>query len=175
MPDEPLSLQQLYAAIEAHIQAAVPGLKYIATMPAPFRHIPLPAILLEVDEFEPGQDRGTGEVTVVVRFTARVVVGAEQPDAQHQAAFVAALLTGLLRQQSWGLDVEFAEFVRASQDWTRPDLDAYVVWAVEWTQPIYLGDIEWPWPDQPPGSLVLRVGPQGAEVPLEEVQPEDLQ
>ena len=31
----------------------------------------------------------------------------------------------------------------------------YTVWLVEWTQQVYLGVEEWPWPDQPPGSLVF--------------------
>lgn len=66
------------------------------------------------------------------------------------AAFSAAQLTVLLRMQTWGIEVEPAKFVRAAQDWTRPELDGYAVWVVEWTQIIYLGEEEWPWPIQPP-------------------------
>nr|BFE89970.1 hypothetical protein GCM10020185_05060 [Pseudomonas brassicacearum subsp. brassicacearum] len=58
-----------------------------------------------------------------------------------------------------GLEVEPAEFVRAAQDWTRPELDGYAVWVVEWTQTIYLGEEEWPWPNQPPGSLLWGFSP----------------
>ena len=47
--------------------------------------------------------------------------------------------------------------MQSLQDWTQPDLDGYTVWLVEWTQQIYLGDEEWPWPDEPPGTLVLDV------------------
>lgn len=170
MCDEPLTLEQLYAAVEAHIREAVPGLAYIATMPDPIRHLPLPAVMIDVAEFEPGADRGTGEVSVVARFEARVIVGPEQLQCQHQAAFAAAQLTSLLRNQSWGLDVEFAEFVRAAQDWTRPELEGYIVWVVEWTQQIYLGEPEWPWPDQRPGTLVFAVGPDGEQIPPEELE-----
>lgn len=159
MGDEALSLDGLYAAIEAHISAAVPGLELVATMPHMLQQLPVPAVVIEVVEFEPGQDRGTGETALVVRFEARVIVAPEQEDCQQQAAFVAAQMTGLLRMQSWGLDVEFAEFVRAAQDWTRPELDGYAVWVVEWTQQIHLGEQEWPWPNQPPGNLVWGFSP----------------
>lgn len=170
MVDEPLTLDRLYAAIEGRIHAAVPGLELVATMPHMLQQLPVPAVVIEVAEFEPGVDRGTGETSLVVRFEARVIVAPEQPDCQQQAAFVAAQLTGLLRMQSWGLEVELAEFVRAAQDWTRPELDGYAVWVVEWTQQLYLGEQEWPWPNQPPGTLVFQVGPDA-----ESVEPEGLQ
>ncbi|MNR55494.1 hypothetical protein D3C85_1758770 [compost metagenome] len=44
------------------------------------------------------------------------------------------------------------------QDWTRPELDGYVVWLVEWTHQLYLGVEEWPWEDEAPGSLVFGLG-----------------
>ena len=34
------------------------------------------------------------------------------------------------------------------------------VWLVEWTQSLRLGDPEWAWEDQPPGSLMLGFDPQ---------------
>lgn len=159
MDDEPFSLDQLYTAIEDHIRQALPDLVYVAMMPDPMTSLPVPAVVLEVAEFEPGTDRGTGETSLIVRFEARVLLGAEMPGCQHQAAYIAAQLTGLLRNQSWGLELELAEFVRAAQDWTRPELDGYVVWVVEWTQQVYLGEQEWPWPDQPPGSIVWGISP----------------
>ena len=53
---------------------------------------------------------------------------------------------------------EPAEFKRSTQDWTRPELDGYTVWLVEWAQTIYLGETEWHWPDEKPGLLVFSVG-----------------
>ncbi|MNG17201.1 hypothetical protein D3C84_1011710 [compost metagenome] len=60
-----------------------------------------------------------------------------------------------------------AEFIQAAQDWTKPELDGYTVWVVEWTQQIYLGHVEWPWPDEPPGTLMISVGHEGQPVPPE--------
>ncbi|WP_406821505.1 hypothetical protein ACJA3S_08655 [Pseudomonas sp. KnCO4] len=160
MDDGPIPLGAVYAAIEEHIKDAIPGLAYVGTMPEGIEVVTPPAVVLELVGFgDADKDPGTGEVAVEARFEARVIVGQEEPNCLHVAAFVAAQLAVLLRMQSWGLPVELAEFVRAERDWSRPDLDSYAVWVVEWNQVIFLGTEEWPWPIQPPGSLVFGFSP----------------
>ncbi len=159
MVDDPIPLAQVYAAMEEHIRQAIPGLQYVGTMPSGIEVVPPPAVVLELAGFENAdKDPGTGEVAVEARFEARVLVPGEEDNCLHVAAFVAAQLTVLLRMQSWGLAVEFAEFVRAERDWSRPELDSFAVWVVEWTQVIYLGEEEWPWPREP-GPLVFAFDP----------------
>lgn len=159
MSEPPFSLDLLYGVIEARIRDAIPGLAFVGTMPDMLAQVDLPAVVLELTELEPGRDPGTGEVGVEARFEARIIVGSEQEQCQQQAAFAAAQLVVLLRMQTWGLEVEQAEFIRAAQDWTRPELESYAVWVVEWTQGIYLGEEEWPWLNQPPGSLMWGFSP----------------
>ncbi|WP_054925456.1 hypothetical protein [Pseudomonas sp. NBRC 111142] len=159
MDDSPIPLAGLYAAMEAHISAAIPGLQLVTAMPDPMQVLALPAVVIELAGWEPGPDPGTGETGVEARFEARVIVGSEVEDALKVAAFVGAQLTVLLRMQTWGLGVENAVFVRAEQDWTRPELDGYAVWVVEWTQIIYLGEEEWPWPNQPASLLMWGFEP----------------
>ncbi|HGM4965913.1 hypothetical protein H4C81_09775 [Pseudomonas monteilii] len=150
MDDGPIPLGAVYTAIEEHIKEAIPGLAYVGTMPEGIEVVTPPAVVLELVGFGGAdKDPGTGEVAVEARFEARVIVGQEEPNCLHVAAFVAAQLAVLLRMQSWGLLVEFAEFVRAERDWSRPELDSFAVWVVEWTQIIYLGEEEWPWPREP--------------------------
>ncbi|MDT9644037.1 hypothetical protein HBO40_00345 [Pseudomonas protegens] len=171
MPDEPFSLDQLYSAIERHIRDAIPGLAYVATMPDLLKEsVAIPAVVIELVELEPGQDQLVGETALEARFEARVIVGAEQEQPQQQAAFAASQIAVLLRMQTWGVGVDPAVFVRAAQDWTRPELDTYAVWVVEWTQGFYLGTEEWPWPDQLPGVLELSLGEDAPGVRVE-VQP----
>lgn len=160
MDDGPIPLGAVYTAIEEHIKDAIPGLAYVGTMPEGIQVVDPPAVVLELVGFDDAdKDPGTGEVAVEARFEARVIVGQEEPNCLHVAAFVAAQLAVLLRMQSWGLPVELAEFVRAERDWSRPELDSYAVWVVEWSQVIYLGIEDWPWPIQPPGSLVFGFSP----------------
>ncbi|GLO25426.1 hypothetical protein [Pseudomonas putida] len=159
MVDDQIPLANLYTAIEQHIREAIPGLAYIGTMPAGIEIVQPPAVVLELAGFEDAdKDPGTGETAVDARFEARVIVAAEEENCLHVAAFVAAQLAVLLRMQSWGLAVEFAQFVRAERDWSRPELDSFAVWVVEWTQIIYLGEEEWPWPREP-GPLKFAFDP----------------
>ena len=169
MSDEPLSLDQLYRAIEQHLKAHLPGVQAVTAWPNIKDRIALPAVFIELAEMEPGVDIGTGQTTLVCKFEARIIVDPIRPQHCQQAAYLAAQLAVLLRLQTWGLEVEPAEFGRAMQDWTKPELDGYVVWLVEWTHQLYLGVEEWPWPNEPPGSLVFDI--ESGDGP---VKPEDL-
>ena len=168
MPEQPFSLDQLYQAIKQHLQQHLPGVQLVSFWPDIQQHIPLPAVFLDIAEIEPGTDIGTGETTLTITFEARVIVDVIRADHYPQAVHLATQLAVLLRAQSWGLPVEPAEFQRSSQDWTRPELDGYTVWLVEWTQTVYLGEEEWPWPDEPPGTLLISVNDE------DYVAPEDL-
>lgn len=168
MSEPPFSLDLLYQAIEQHFQQHLPGVQRVSFWPDIQQHIPLPAVFLDIAEIEPGTDIGTGETTLTITFEARVIVDVIRADRYPQAVHLATQLAVLLRAQSWGLPVEPAEFQRSSQDWTRPELDGYTVWLVEWTQTVYLGEEEWPWPDEPPGTLLISVNDE------DYVAPEDL-
>ena len=178
MSDQSLTLDVLYAAIEEHIRQALPQLNFVATCPEIDGRVglPLPAVFLEPVEFEPGTDIGTGETVLVLRFEARAIVGPELARHQQLGAQLATQMAILLRAQTWGLDnVEQAQFVASRQDWSKPELDGYTVWTVEWTQQIYLGEVEWLWPNEPPGTLYLNVdGCTGTGNEDHYFQPEDL-
>ena len=165
MPEPPFNLDLLYQAIEQHLQQHLPGVQLVSFWPDIQQHIPLPAVFLDIAEIEPGTDIGTGETTLTITFEARVIVDVIRADHYPQAVHLATQLAVLLRAQSWGLPVEPAEFQRSSQDWTRPELDGYTVWLVEWTQTVYLGEQEWPWPDEPPGTLLISVNDEDHVAP----------
>ncbi|SDU56661.1 hypothetical protein [Pseudomonas mandelii] len=171
MPEEPFNLDQLYRAIEQHLKAHLPGVHAVTAWPNIKDRIALPAVFIELAEMEPGLDIGTGQTSLICKFEARIIVDPIRPQYCQQAAHLAAQLAVLLRLQTWGLEVEPAEFVQAMQDWTKPELDGYVVWSVEWTQQVYLGDEEWPWPDEPPGSLLFGFNDAGKD---EFFRPEEL-
>ncbi|MFJ2479275.1 hypothetical protein ACIOWE_03255 [Pseudomonas sp. NPDC087598] len=156
MSDEPFSLDQLYRVVEQHLRANLPGVHTVAAWPNVADRVLLPAVFLEVAEIEPGTDIGTGETSLIFKFEARIIVDPIKPHHHQQAVQLATQLAVLLRAQTWGLAVEPAEFVQSLQDWTQPHLDGYTVWLVEWTQQVYLGLEEWPWPDDLPGELRLN-------------------
>jgi len=159
MSDEPFSLSQLYQAIEQHLTEHLSGIQAVVFWPdiPENQGIPLPSVFLEMAEFEPGIDIGTGETSLVCKFEARIIVDPIQPNHHEQAVHLVSQLAVLLRQQSWGLDVNVAQFERATQDWTKPELDGYVVWVVEWTHQVYLGLEVWPFPEEKPSMLKLNL------------------
>ncbi|MDB1113769.1 hypothetical protein [Pseudomonas extremaustralis] len=172
MSDQPFSLDRLYDAIEQHLLEHLPGIRGASFWPdlSADTSIPTPVVLLEMAEMEPATDIGTGETALTCKFEARIIVDSISADPQRQSVQLASQLAVLLRAQSWGLEVACAQFVRSTQDWTKPELDGYFVWLVEWDQTVYLGAEEWPWPDEPPGSLVIDLGPG-----VGSINPEDLQ
>lgn len=171
MSEDEFNLELFYQAIEGHIDRAIPGLACVCTMPHMKERLDLPAAVIELAGFEPGLDQGTGETALIARLEVRFIVAGEDVECQQKAAFAAAQMAVLLRTQSWGLPVDQAEFVNSAQDWTRPELDSCAVWVVEWTQGIYLGEEEWPWPNQPPGSLLWGISPDGGPITEGDYQP----
>lgn len=159
MADESFSLDQLYQAIEQHVSRHLSGVRAVTAWPNIKDRIALPAVFIELSDMEPGPDIGSGETTLICRFEARIIVDPILSRHCQQAVQLASQLAVLLRAQTWDVQVEPAEFVQAMQDWTKPELDGYVVWLVEWTHQLYLGVEEWPWPDEPPGSLVFGFSP----------------
>jgi hypothetical protein len=171
LADQPLSLDLFFATVEQHIGEQLSGLQTIATWPDIRDRVRLPALFLELGEVEPGTDPGTGLVGLVCRMEAYIIVAAELPRHHHQAAQLATQLAVLLRMQHWELDdVEPAEFMQAGPDWTKPELDGYTVWKVDWTQTLYLGQEEWPWKAEP-GPIVWGFSPQTGKGHEEEYFP----
>lgn len=163
--EQPLTLSKFMSAVEEQIREQMSGVQTVAVWPDIRDHVQLPALLLELAEVEPGHDRGTGETPLVCRMDGYVIVAAEQAGHHQQAAHLATQLAVLLRAQYWDLDhVDAAEFVQAGPDWSRPELDGYTVWKVEWTQEINLGEEQWPWPDQPPAFLEPELDPDQIEI-----------
>ncbi|NHN77698.1 hypothetical protein HA520_10445 [Azotobacter chroococcum] len=156
---EPLSLDQLYAAICTGIAAVLPAAQAVEVWPDIRRRIALPAVLLELDELEPGTDPGTGETALVGRFQARIVVDPVVAQPQQRASLMAAVLAAALRDQRWGLPIGAAEFVEAGPDWFKPELDGYIVWRVEWRHELHLGQLEWPYEDSTGTTLYLGIDP----------------
>jgi hypothetical protein len=156
MDEQPLTLGRLFRAVERVIGEQLPGLQTVATWPDVRDRVHLPALFLELAEVEPGLDPGTGRVGLECRFEAYLIVASELAEHHQQVAQLATQLVVLLRGQYWALDdVDAALFIQAGPDWTKPELDGYTVWKVEWTQQIYLGEEQWPWPDVEPTELVI--------------------
>lgn len=102
----------------------------------------LPAILLDIAEIEPGEDRGTDQLNVIVHFEARIIMS-----DQDSPINLWMMVQGVLR---WLFDYEWperglgkAKFKSAVPDNFSPDLSGHRVWLVEWVQEIRIGENVW--------------------------------
>lgn len=123
------------------------------------KKIPTPCILLELTEFEPKDDMGTGQLHGVCRFEARCLVNSLKSQAAGADVRQMAIgLAGYIYKTRWGtrqpnaldpyaetetLPVGAAEIIGCFPDAFYPDLDEYEVWRVEWEQKVYIGDSAW--------------------------------
>lgn len=160
-PVIPSELKQLHDAMTATLQAQLPQFQHIEAYPKLIKEgMKLPALLYAATNFAPCDDPGDGRLLLKVTFEALVLLESSRPLAPLQAAILASKLMQQLRLQYWGLDfVGPTVDVEAMPAEFAPQLARSVGWAVQWQQDVYLGDTEWPWENEPPGSLVFAIDP----------------
>ncbi|HDR9259626.1 TPA: hypothetical protein QDB21_005648 [Burkholderia vietnamiensis] len=140
-------------AVVAQIQAAFPDFKTVEFDREELDRdelegADLPAILLDLSEFEESSedDRANGQLPMRGRIEARVIVGYRTTRAKTAARSAAGTLAAWLRLKRFtGANVwtEPARVIGAYRDDFAPGCDRYVVWRVEWTQVLHLGENVW--------------------------------
>ena len=156
-------LTNLHDAILSTIKAAMPHVQTVDEFPASLDSPFAPTIYCAISAMDLGTDPGDGRSGIRATVEARVLVDASLPQAPLQAATLAAQLINLLRCQYWNLDfVDAAKAVRALPVSSAAEPLQSAVWTVQWQQVIYLGQEEWLWPDQPPGTLMLSISPDAS-------------
>ena len=164
-PVIPSELKQLHDAMTATLQAGLPQFQLVEAYPKLIKEgMPLPALLYAATNFAPGANSGDGRLCLKVTFEALILLESSRALAPLQAAILAAKLMQLLDLQYWDLDfVGPTENAQAMPAEVVPELARCVGWAVQWQQDVYLGETEWPWADEPPGSLVFAFDPDSGE------------
>ncbi|MDR2306124.1 MAG: hypothetical protein LBE53_02850 [Paucimonas sp.] len=146
-------LVQLYAAVTSTLQAALPELATVLADADAHGELQLPALVHSLVRLRGDEALRDGRSLLMATLEARITAQGSSAQARTQAGILAAQVVDQLRQQFWGLD-----FVEAARNVTAEAEGAS--WRVQWEQPVLLGVVQWPWPDQPPGSLALGVAPE---------------
>lgn len=165
-------LTTLHDAITRIISERMPRVLHVEQFPELDAQVNTPALLYGITDITLGTDRGEGKTALVGRFQSCILVDADRPKASLQAAILATQMAAVLKDQWWG-GLDFVtgppEQVHAQPEAPTADLEQFVMWSVQWVQPFEVGEFTWPWPDEPPGSLLVEIEPGDGPV-----APEDL-
>ena len=164
-------LTTLHDAITRIISERMPSVLHVEQFPELGAEVKTPALLYGITDMTLGTDRGEGKTALIGRFQSCILIEADRPKASLQAAILAAQLAKVLKDQFWNVDFVTGppEQVHAQPEAPTLELEQFVMWSVQWVQPFEVGELSWPWPDEPPGSLVLDIDPGDGPV-----SPEDL-
>ena len=167
--DTTLDLDALHEAVIAGIAEQFPDVATVEDYREERRSLPLPAILVELVDFEanPEDDPGTEQLPVLARFEARVIIGFREPVAERAIRRLAGALGAFVHLRRWGQPVGPAEVLTISPDDFEPDLDQYLVWRVEWQQPVHLGATVWVSDEALPETVLYSYTPR-VGIPYEE-------
>lgn len=153
-------LTTLHEAITRTISAAMPKILHVEQFPELGSEVQTPALLYGLTDMTLGTDRGEGKTALIGRFQSCILVDAVRKKASLQAAILASQMAVILKDQYWDLDFVTGppENIHAQPEAPTQDLEQFVMWSVQWTQAFEIGTLEWPWPDEPPGSLLFGLG-----------------
>jgi hypothetical protein len=164
-------LTTLHDAITRILSERMPRVLHMEQFPELDAQVNTPALLYGITDMTLGTDRGEGKTALIGRFQSCILVDADRPKASLQAAILAAQMTTVLKDQWWGVDFVTGppEQVHAQPEAPTQELEQFVMWSVQWIQPFEVGEFTWPWPDEPPGSLVFNIEPGDEPVAPEEL------
>lgn len=160
-PSTEVDLDTLHQAVIDAVAAQFPAVQTVEDYREDRKRLPLPAILIELDDFEaaPDEDPGTEQLAARCRFVARIVIGFRTANAEREIRKLAAALAAFVHLNRWGQPVEPAQVLTAAPDDFDPDLDQFVVWSVEWQQIVHLGVSVWTNEGEIPTEVLFSVAP----------------
>lgn len=137
-------LDSLHTAIVDRLNADIAGLGTCAAYPKIQRRVDLPAVLVDLVELEPA-DFGTDKFDCWAQFTAYCIVDPSDTNAELAVRNLAAeVAVRVSQEEDFGIEVEKeAEVLRVGEDSFQPDLDGYLVWAVDFQIGLSLGEDVW--------------------------------
>jgi len=134
-------------ALVEKLRTAMPDVPVITAdaPPQTQRALRVPAVYLEIDSIEPLQEAGDTRLLADLRWQARCLVDPNQPRAdllvRALAARVAVALHEIRRPIAGHGHIRL---VNATDDAFRPEIDGYIVWVVEFSMELALGELEPP-------------------------------
>ncbi len=139
-----MCIRDRHKAICRMLKKEIPAIQTCEIYPMIRREIVAPAVFVELSSLEQGKDSGTEELALKARFEARIVIDSTIENAAIIVRELAAEVARVVNKNTWNVkNVSPGEFISAEIDGFRPELDAYLVWMVDWVHEVHLGRSIW--------------------------------
>ncbi|MFT4327931.1 MAG: hypothetical protein AB3P07_04980 [Wolbachia pipientis] len=134
----------LYNAICTTLKREIPAIQTCEIYPSIRKELVAPALFVELVSLESGKDPGIEELALKARFEARIVIDSTVENASIIVRSLATEVARVVNKNTWNMkNVSPGEFISGGGDDFRPELDAYLVWMVEWSHQLHLGKSIW--------------------------------
>ncbi|WP_418089937.1 hypothetical protein [Wolbachia endosymbiont (group B) of Orgyia antiqua] len=138
-----MNLKDLHDKICTTLKREIPAIQTCEIYPSIRKELLAPALFVEFVSLESGKDPGTEELALKARFEVRIVIDSTIENAPIIVRTFAAEVARVVNKNTWEKNVSPAEFLSAEPDGFRPELDAYLVWMVDWSHQLHLGKSVW--------------------------------
>ncbi|WP_353283376.1 hypothetical protein [Wolbachia endosymbiont (group A) of Pogonocherus hispidulus] len=136
--------RDLHQKICTMLKEEIPAIQTCEVYPTIRKELLAPALFVELVSLEAGKDPGTEEFALRARFEARIVVDGTVEDSSVVVRLLAAEVARVVNKNTWNVEnVLPGEFLSAEVDNFKPELDAYLVWLVEWVHELHTGQSMW--------------------------------
>ena len=147
-------IDNLHQAILNKINAGIQGLATVAAYPHIKQKIAAPAVLLQMEELQPGEDRGTDQTFLISHWSAWPLLAFNATNARVGVAQLTADLMHLIRGNRWGVaGCGAGRLQTAAPDEFNADWEGYYTWRVQWTHEITIGQSAWKDDGKPPADV----------------------
>lgn len=168
------TLTQVYEAILARLHEKFPKVTVESYDPDPKLSVLAPALFLELEEFDPGDDIGDGRLPAQCRFSIHCVLGWEVENlALEIREFAAAVIMFVRDNGIWlkGSVLTKPKQIGAYPGNFRKDTNSgYDSWVVSWEQTVYLGESIWTADGITPQQVLFAYAPNGKTPPVNEYE-----
>ncbi|WP_353276190.1 hypothetical protein [Wolbachia endosymbiont (group B) of Villa cingulata] len=149
--------KDLHQAICSTLKEEIPSIQTCEIYPAIRKELLAPALFVELVSLESGKDPGTEELALKARFEARIVVDGTVEYSSLVVRSLAAEVARVVNKNTWNVkNISPAEFLSAEPDGFRPELDAYLVWMVDWSHQLHLGKSIWTENKIKPHTIIIE-------------------
>ncbi|WP_341813331.1 hypothetical protein [Wolbachia endosymbiont (group B) of Germaria angustata] len=139
-----MSWKNLHNAICTTLKREISIIQTCEIYPSIRKELLAPAVFVELSSLEKGDDPGTEELALKARFEARIVIDSTVENASIIVRSLATEVARVVNKNTWNVkNVSPGEFISGGGDDFRPELDAYLVWMVEWVHTIHVGRSIW--------------------------------